>query len=120
MVTGGRLLISSRQPLSALALGLPDLASRLAWGVRLKLQVPDDAGKLEILRQRARSLHIELPEDVQGYLLKHSKRDMASLLSLVEQIRNAAFAEKRKITVPLAREVLDASRAAGSGSVQDR
>lgn len=116
----GRLLISSRQPLSALALGLPDLASRLAWGVRLKLQVPDDAGKLEILRQRARSLHIELPEDVQGYLLKHSKRDMASLLSLVEQIRNAAFAEKRKITVPLAREVLDASRAAGSESAQDR
>jgi DnaA family protein len=109
--TSGRLLISSQQPLRSLQFDLPDLASRLAWGVRLKLQFPDDAGKLEILGQRARSLHIELPDDVQSYLLKHSKRDMASLLTLVERIRDAAFAGKRKITVPLVREVMEATEA---------
>ena len=31
----GRLAVSSAQPLNRLAFGLPDLASRLAWGVRL-------------------------------------------------------------------------------------
>lgn len=102
----GRLLIASRLPLSSLQFGLPDLESRLAWGVRQNLQFPDDKGKQEIMMQRARSLHIELPEDVRNYVLKHSRRDMASLLSLVENLKDAAFVEKRKITVPLAREVL--------------
>jgi DnaA family protein len=104
---GGRLLVASRLPLNALDFGLPDLVSRLAWGLRLNLQIPDDEGKLEIMRQRARSLYIELPEDVQNYVLKHGRRDMASLLGVVEKLKDAAFAGKRKITVPLAREILN-------------
>jgi DnaA family protein len=103
---GGRLLISSSRPLASLSFQLPDLASRLAWGVQQKLRVPDDEGKLEILQQRARSLRIEVPQDVQNYLLKHGKRDMASQLTLLDQLKDAAFADKRKITVPLARQVL--------------
>lgn len=106
----GRLLVASRLPLASLEFGLPDLASRLAWGLRLNLQIPEDAGKLEILRQRAHSLHIELPEDVQAYLLRHGRRDMASLLDVVEKLKDAAFTLKRKITVPLAREVLQETK----------
>ena len=102
----GRLLVSSSQSLASLELCLPDLASRLAWGVRQNLRLPDDNGKLEILQQRARTLRIELPEDVQNYLLKHSKRDMSSLLLALERLKDAAFVGKRKITVPLAREIL--------------
>ena len=102
----GRLLVSSSQPLASLELGLPDLASRLAWGVRQHLRLPDDDGKLEILQQRARALRIDLPEDVQNYLLKHSKRDMSSLLLALERLKDAAFVSKRKITVQLAREIL--------------
>lgn len=104
----GRLLVSSAEPLSALPIGLPDLASRLSWGVRQKLAPPGDEDKLEILEQRARSLHIKLPAEVGTYLLRHSRRDMASLLTVLEQVKDAAFAGKRKITVPLAREVLNA------------
>jgi DnaA family protein len=103
---GGRLLVSSSQPLSTLPVRLPDLASRLSWGVRQKLQPPDDAGKLEVLQQRARTLRIEVPLDVQNYLLRYGRRDMASLLTALERLKDAAFADKRKITVPLAREVL--------------
>lgn len=105
---GGRLLVSSKLPLSKLDFCLPDLASRLAWGIRQNLQLPDDDGKLEILRQRAETLRIEVPEDVQKYLLKHGKRDMASLLQTLEQLKDAAFADKRKITVPMARKILRA------------
>jgi len=102
----GRLLVSSSQSLASLELCLPDLASRLAWGVRQNLRLPDDDGKLQILQQRARALRIDLPEDVQNYLLKHSKRDMSSLLLALERLKDAAFVSKRKITVPLAREIL--------------
>ena len=102
----GRLLVSSSQSLASLELCLPDLTSRLAWGVRQNLRLPDDEGKLQILQQRARTLRIDLPEDVQNYLLKHSKRDMSSLLLALERLKDAAFVSKRKITVPLAREIL--------------
>lgn len=112
---GGCLLVSSRLPLNSLEFGLPDLASRLAWGVRLNLQSPDDEGKLAVMQQRAHSLHIELPEDVQRYLIKHSSRDMASLLKTVELLKDAAFAGKRKITIPLAREVMAVRAQADSG-----
>ena len=104
--SGGRLLVASQKPLSALQFNLKDLASRLAWGVRLGLQAPGDEDKQEVLQQRALSLHIELPDEVCSYLLKHGRRDMASMLETVEKMKDAAFAAKRKITVPLAREVL--------------
>ena len=103
---GGRLLVASRLPLASLEFDLPDLASRLAWGVRQNLQYPDDAGKREILLQRARNLHFDLDEDVCDYMLKHGRRDMASLLGTLEQLKDAAFVAKRRITVPLAREVM--------------
>ena len=112
---GGRLLVSSPHPLSALPIRLPDLASRLAWGVRQNLQAPDDEGKLEVLRQRARALRIEVPLDVRKYLLRYGRRDMASLLTALERLKDAAFADKRKITVPLAREVLGGQSDGASG-----
>jgi DnaA family protein len=102
----GRLVIASRQPLPSLDIGLPDLRSRLAWGLRLNLQVPGEEDKRAIIRQRARNLHVELPGEVEEYLLKHGRRDMASLLRTVERVRDAAFIGKRRITVPLVREVL--------------
>jgi len=108
---GGRLLVASREPLASLEFGLPDLASRLAWGVQLKLHPPGEEGKREIMLQRASSLHIELPEEVQRYVLRKSRRDITSLLRVVEGLKDAAFVGKRRITVPLARDVMRAVEA---------
>ena len=106
----GRLVVSSRLSLSSLQFNLPDLQSRLAWGLRMNLCLPDDGGKLQVLQQRARALGIELPRDVQRYLIKHSKRDMGSLLAMLERLKDAAFVAKRRITVPLAKEILSSNR----------
>ncbi len=102
----GRLMVSSRKSLSSLQFDLPDLQSRLAWGLRMNLRLPDDEGKLQVLQKRAQAMGIELPEEVQRYLIKRGKRDMGSLLSMLEQLKDAAFVSKRRITVPLAREIL--------------
>ncbi len=102
----GRLMVSSRKSLSSLQFDLPDLQSRLAWGLRMNLRLPDDEGKLQVLQKRAQAMGIELPGEVQRYLIKRGKRDMGSLLSMLEQLKDAAFVSKRRITVPLAREIL--------------
>jgi DnaA family protein len=102
----GRLLVSSRERLSALKLGLPDLKSRLAWGLRLQLLPLEDKDKLEVINLHCVALGLRLPDDVQQYLLKHHDRSMAALVHTVESLQQAALTLKRRITVPLAREVL--------------
>jgi DnaA family protein len=101
----GRLLVSSRKRLSALNLGLPDLASRLAWGLRLPLMPLEDQDKLAVINLHSNALGFSLPEDVQKYLLKHHDRSMVALIQTVENLHQAALTNKRRITVPLAREV---------------
>jgi len=102
----GCLLVASPQRLSVLPLQLPDLASRLAWGMRLELAPLEDEDKLAVIRGQAESLGFELPDEVAIYLIRRGHRSMKRLVDTVEQLRHAAFTEKRRITVPLAREVL--------------
>jgi len=106
----GRLLVSSRERLSALGLGLPDLASRLAWGLRLQLQPLEDQDKMAVIQLHSDALGLSLPGEVQAYLLKHHDRSMAALIQTVERLHEAALTVKRRITVPLAREVLKADK----------
>ena len=106
----GRLLVSSRKRLSALELGLPDLASRLAWGLRLQLAPLEDNDKLAVINLHSDALGLVLPEDVQKYLLKHHDRSMAALIHTVENLQHAALTHKRRITIPLAREVLKTNK----------
>ncbi len=108
----GRLVISSHERLSALQLGLPDLASRLAWGLRLQLLPLGDDEKLAVIRLHSAALGISLPDEVQHYLLQRNDRGVAALIQIVESLQRAALTSKRRITVPLAREVLKAARAA--------
>ena len=105
----GCLLVSSKKRLSALNLGLADLASRLSWGLRLPLLPLEDKDKLAVVN----TLGYNLPEDVQTYLLKHHDRNMTALLDTVENLHQAALTNKRRITVPLAREVLKAAKHEG-------
>ena len=103
---GGKLVVSSSQSLSAVQFKLPDLASRLAWGLRLQIEALDDGGKAAVLRSRSAALGIELPQDVSSYLLSRGSRNISVLLDNLEAIRLAALQGKRRITIPLAREVL--------------
>jgi DnaA family protein len=105
---GGSLVASSSARLSALQFSLPDLASRLAWGLRLQLQPLDEQGKTEVMQRWASAHDIQLPAEVQNYLQSRASRSLAALLEHLEAVRVAALSGKRKITVPLAREVLQA------------
>jgi DnaA family protein len=103
----GSLLFASRERLSRLPFVLPDLASRLAWGLRLELQPLEDDEKRLVLDRHAESLGVELPVEVSDYLLSHGARDMATLIGMVTRLQQAAFREKRRITVPLARKLMN-------------
>lgn len=118
---GGSLVVSSSIPLSALPFSLPDLASRLAWDLRMTLQPLDDSGKAEVMQRWAHGHGIQLPEEVRNYLLSRGSRSLTLLLQHLEAVRVAALSGKRKITVPLAREVMGSEPSArvSSTSAED-
>lgn len=99
------LLLAADIPPSSLAVHLPDLASRLAWGPVLRLEVLDDAGKREVLRAHAAERGMELPDEVIHFMFAHLPRGLSSLLAGLEQLDRASMERQRRVTLPLAREV---------------
>ncbi len=109
---GHRLLLAARPPLRVLAPQLPDLASRLAWGMVFQVQELDEADKSTALQLRARNRGFSLADDVIQYLLRYYARDMASMCGLLDRIDYASLAEQRRITLPFVRQTLQQSPAA--------
>jgi len=100
----GRLVISATQPLLSLPLSLPDLASRLGWGLVFQLQELADEDKQAALQLRAGARGIELNDEVAAYLLRHVPRDMKSLFNLLDRLDEASLVAQRKLTIPFVRE----------------
>lgn len=103
---GGRLVVTANASPAALPIQLPDLASRLGWGLTLQLAANDDTAKLAILQLRARNRGLELSDEVGHYLLRRSERDMESLIRLLERLDAASLREQRRLTIPFVKTLL--------------
>ncbi|MDH5180381.1 MAG: DnaA regulatory inactivator Hda [Gammaproteobacteria bacterium] len=103
---GKRLVIAARHAPGKLGIGLPDLESRLNWGVIYQLATLGDADKLIFLQERAAQRGLQLGNDVAEFLLKRYPRDMASLFELLDRLDKASLAAQRKLTIPFVREFL--------------
>lgn len=102
----GRLYFAADRSPATLAVNLPDLQSRLGAMTQLSLLPPDDEDKREILQRFARRQGFELPPAVTAYLVSHGRRQTSDLLDAARALQRTAFAAKRRITVPMARGVL--------------
>jgi DnaA family protein len=103
----GSLLLASRYPLAELGLALPDLQSRLAWGLVYQLQPMSDEEKLQAMQQRADSRGFELPDEVAAYLLRHYQRQSTALFQLLERLDQRSLAEQRRLTIPFVKQVIE-------------
>ena len=82
-----------------------DLASRLGQGLVFQLMPLSDDEKSAALRAHARTRGFALREDVIAYLLRHSRRDMAALIGLLDALDKYSLETGREITLPLLREM---------------
>ena len=85
---------------------LPDLVSRLSWGITLKLRPLEDEDILHALSLRARAKGLDLPPAVGRYLLTHARRDFPALLRLLDQLDRASLEAQRKLTIPFVKSQL--------------
>lgn len=100
------LLFSANSVPAELGLGLPDLATRLAWGLVLHVAELKDEEKINALRLRAQQRGFELPLEVGRYLLQRSPRNMVALFDLLDHLDQASLAAQRKLTIPFVRELI--------------
>jgi DnaA-homolog protein len=104
---GGMLVVSGDVPPARLGLR-QDLATRLAWGLVYEVQALSDDEKAQALRDHAAARGLALPDEVCTFLLSRTRRDMPSLLAVLDALDRHALETKRQITVPLVRELLQA------------
>ncbi len=103
---GGRLLFAASRPPQEVDFQLPDLASRMrALSVRRVLPLRDNDLVAMIQMQAAhRGLHLDA--ELGKFLLHRCTRDPASFNAIFAQLDQASLAVGRRLTVPLAKEIL--------------
>ena len=103
--SGGMLLVSGKE--SPLHLKLrDDLRTRLGWGLVYQVHVLSDEEKAQALVQHAHSRGFVLPSEVTQYLLRHGRRDLPSLMAVLDALDAHSLRLHRAPSVPLLKEVL--------------
>jgi DnaA family protein len=104
---GARLVYAATAMPAALPFALPDLVSRLEQCTRLAVEPLDEAGRREVLRQRAARRGLELDEAVLDYLFRRVGRDLGGLTALLDRLDRESLAAQRRLTVPFLRARID-------------
>ena len=104
-----RLLVAGDVPPAGLTLR-EDVRTRLGAGLVLQLRLLSDQEKAEALRSHAAGRGFELVPEMIDYLLRHARRDLPSLLAMLDALDQYSLQTKRPITLPLLREVLQGAR----------
>jgi DnaA-homolog protein len=103
---GHRLVFAAHKNVSELGIQLPDLRSRLSWGLNYHIKALTDEEKLAALKLRAHNRGMTLTLDVAQFMLNHYTRDMARLFAALDRLDKLSLAEHRKITIPFVKTVL--------------
>jgi DnaA family protein len=104
---GGRWLSAAHAAPGQLRCSLPDLRSRLGWGLVCQLAVLGDDERCAALQWRARRRGLDISDEVARFILHRAPRDLASLFELLERLDRQALAHKRRLTIPFLKSLLD-------------
>jgi DnaA regulatory inactivator Hda len=104
---GGALFLTGCTPPSQWNLQLPDLKSRLSTIAIAELEPPDDALIAGLLVKQFQDRQVQVDPKVIGYLINRLERSFESITQAVEALDQASLKGKTRITVPLARKILE-------------
>jgi len=90
------------------------LVSRLLWGLVARVDASDDESRRMILRKIADDRQVRVPDEVMEYILVTTGREVSELIGGFEAVYRLSMAEKRRITLPLAREARQLGQAGSS------
>ena len=83
-----------------------DLATRLAWGLVYQLHPLNDDEKASALKQHAYERGMKLPNEVTDYCLRYLRRDLPTLMAVLDALDEWSLTEKKPVTVPMLKKLL--------------
>ena len=102
-----KLLLTTEKIFSELSFKLPDLKTRLQSFPVANIYAPDDEFLKALLVKQFLERDIIVAPDVIEYIIKHIPRDTISVSFLVEQADLLSFEEKRRITIPFIKKIIE-------------
>jgi DnaA family protein len=100
------LIVTANVMPKSLGLVLPDVVSRLVWGMVFQMQPLSDSEKLHVLIMRADRRGMTLSEEVGKFILTHCPRHMSTLFAALDALDKVSLAAQRKLTIPFVKTVL--------------
>jgi DnaA family protein len=101
------LIIASNKPVDEIEYTLFDLRTRLSWGTNFTLHLLNDDDKQVALEKHLQALGIAYTQDAVSFLLNRISRNMHELTEAINALDKASLANKRKITIPFIKSILD-------------
>ena len=111
---GGHILFTAPEAPARYNIRLPDLLSRLRAMPAVAINDPDDAVLGAAIAKMFADRQLPVSEDIIEYLLTRMERSFHSAKKIAEEIDRVALAERRQVTIPLAKSVLAALDTAGA------
>ena len=105
---GLALLLAGTEPPRQLELR-EDLRTRIGQTLIYKIQSLSDDDKAAALRRHAIERGMLMDAGVVHYLLRHGRRDLPSLMAMLNSLDRASLEQKRPPTLPLLRELMQTS-----------
>jgi len=106
LASDGRLVCTASAPPALMPFVLADLQSRLQLALVYEVHLLDEAGRAQVLVERAAARGIELKEEVVSYIMARNPRSLHDLMGLLDQLDMQALAEQRRITIPFVKACL--------------
>lgn len=104
---GGTLMLTADQHPKHWQLDLPDLRSRMLASMAIEIGPPDDDLLAAVIVKQFMDRQITVPLEVVTYLMPRIERSFEAARDIVMKIDQLALSQKRKITIPLVRNLFD-------------
>ena len=103
--SGGILITSGNAAPTQMGLR-DDLATRLAWGLVYQLHPLSDEEKAKALKTHAKERGMKLPDEVVDYCLRYLRRDLPTLMAVLNALDKWSLTEKKPVTLPMLKKLL--------------
>lgn len=101
------LLITSQHSIVDLKIKLPDLESRLNAIMHLQISQPDTELLASLILKHFSDFNLRISAEVLNFLVNRLERSYESINDFAHSINERALAEKKPVTIPMVKKVLE-------------
>lgn len=101
------LLIAADAAPTRVGVVLPDLSSRLSWGMVYQVEPLEQNDLVQAVLLRAHRRGLNVTEEVARFLVTRGPQDTQGLFDALDKLDQASLSAQRRLTIPFIKETLD-------------